>query len=210
MRHYAEQMQAQKQQHEELMAALVGRLGRKTLQLTATYARGNLSPPRSDDDDDAVNAKVEALDEASRLKVATHVTRRVGASPPRENETARSATQRGLKRCAEDAGLDTCGFEMRLRALKMAFCGLRWASVDEFNSKWSYWEVLANCDGDDSRPSAESVDDARQRFTLLAELLGRHVRVMYKQCADGSFEKVNEDKTKRQRKVFMGFEIVES
>ena len=42
---HAEQMAAQRAQHQELMCALTGRLERKTNQLTATFANGGLSPP---------------------------------------------------------------------------------------------------------------------------------------------------------------------
>ena len=106
---HAEQRQAQRRQHEELMAALTGRLEKKAVQLATTYARGNLSPPRSDDDDDALRAKVAALDERSKLEMAADVTQRAGASPPRNGEGARAAAMRGLKRCAEAAELDVCG-----------------------------------------------------------------------------------------------------
>ncbi len=107
--HHAEQMQAQQKQHEELMAALSGRLEKKSMQLTATYSNAHLSPPRSDDDDDAVKTKVGTLEETSKLKFAARVMNEVGASPPRDGESADSALTRGLKRCAEEAQLDVCG-----------------------------------------------------------------------------------------------------
>jgi len=116
MKAQKELMKAQKEQHEELMRALTGRLDRKNAQLSATFAAGNLTPPNSDDSEDETAIKIANLDEMARLKEAEYATGRVGASPPRDGEDAHTATTRCLKRCAEEVGSRPYG---RCPAIKM-------------------------------------------------------------------------------------------
>lgn len=134
---HTEQMAAQRAQHEELMRALTGRLETKTKLLTATFASGGLSPPRSDDDDDAFGAKVDSLDERLRMKEAQYVTEATGASPPRAGESARVATARGIKRCAEDAALDVCGICQTRRPDAVMLPCLHLSACE---SCWSRWQ----------------------------------------------------------------------
>jgi hypothetical protein len=102
---HAESMQVLKEQllvQKATLAVMSGQLDRKTSILTATFGSGGLSPPRSDDGEEAVMGKIQMLGERSEWAdqshkiVADHTLNRVGVDPSQPTTSAISSFDRAI------------------------------------------------------------------------------------------------------------------